>query len=116
MSNPTDYRPEFKFNPDTQAHEIYGPSFQRIMQDVLLQFQRDIEGKTEAALVALGWLPPARAVEAYKLALACIGTGIHGKDLHHMLDLLECIDALRKERQSGISPALDEEKEGNPTS
>lgn len=103
MSNPTDYRPEFKFNPDTQAHEIHGPSSQRIMQDVLLQFQRDIEGKTEAALIALGWLPPARAVEAYKLALHCMVTGIHGKDLHHMLNLLECRDALRKERRSVMS-------------
>lgn len=58
------YRPDFRFNPETQSHEVLGPSSQQIAADVMMAFSRDVEGKTRRALIELGWAPPETRTQA----------------------------------------------------
>lgn len=53
-----DYKPEFKFDPDSHSYKMLGPSQRTITQDLIMAFHRDVEGKLRQALIDLGWTPP----------------------------------------------------------
>lgn len=52
------YDPEFKFDAETQSYHMLSPTAAKVAEDVMWSFQRDVEGKMRAALIALGWMPP----------------------------------------------------------
>lgn len=55
------YTPEFKFDPETQAHLMVGPTLDQVRHDLVMAFMRDTEGKIKQALIDLGWRPPGEA-------------------------------------------------------
>lgn len=54
------YLPQYKFDPETMAHSLLGPSLETVRHDVVMAFQRDTEGKIRQALIDLGWTPPGK--------------------------------------------------------
>jgi len=60
-----DYKADFKFDPDDQSYKLFGPSQDRVTADLLLAFNRDVEGKIRQALIDMGWTPPATCVHTW---------------------------------------------------
>lgn len=56
--DPLKYEPRFTFDPDDKAFKVEGPSSAQIAQDIVLAFNRDIDGKMRKALIDMGWAPP----------------------------------------------------------
>jgi hypothetical protein len=52
------YEPEIHFNPADMKYVVMGPSAQKVAADVLIAFNKDVEGKIRQALIDLGWTPP----------------------------------------------------------
>lgn len=58
-ANLLQYEPKFEFVADTKSYAMMAPSYERIMDDLILAFHRDVNGKIRKALIDLGWTPPA---------------------------------------------------------
>lgn len=56
--DPLKYEPRFTFDVDRKAITMDAPTSERIAFDVLMAFNRDVDGKIRAALISLGWMPP----------------------------------------------------------
>lgn len=59
-ANPLQYEPKFEFVADTHSYAMMGPSAERIKEDLIQAFNRDVEGKIRQVLIDLGWTPPAK--------------------------------------------------------
>lgn len=70
------YDPEFKLDPETLNYSVMGPSAATVAQDIHRAFAKDIEGKMQAALVALGWCPPKEAADAMGALASAIDAAV----------------------------------------
>ena len=52
------YDPKHVFDEKTLTHHMIGPSAHQVRNDLMLAFQRDVEGKIRQALIDMGWTPP----------------------------------------------------------
>jgi len=57
------YDPKIYFDPADMKWNVMGPSSQKVAEDLLMAFNKDVEGKIRQALIDLGWTPPATKSE-----------------------------------------------------